>query len=603
MKTELSFFTERSKKLDSEVKELERQTSKFSIFRLIVFLIAVGFIIAAFASKLYIPFIIPAVLFIAGFIVLCVFHSKTNAKLKYKRTLFAVNNEYIARINGDFSVLKDKGTEFSVKNHDYAVDLDIFGESSVYALYNISESAFGRREFANELLNAHTSGRSVSDIKKRQKTVKEIGNDISFLQDYQVTARLGKMFKQPDALLKLSETEGKDYPKSLRIVYRVLPYIWLVPIVLYFLHIKYYIIALVFTVILNLTVSFALRNRFAEYFKAVDGISKQTQALYDLYVKLEDSDIKDEYFRELISCGEDKKVSEKLSGLSRACNKCKFRDQPIVALVLNVICLYDLFCADKLISWASKDGKVLPSAVDSLAKIECMMSASVVEIISSHSCLPEFVDCSDDSSENAFFEGKMITHPLLKQDKAVSNSVLLDHNIALITGSNMSGKTTLIRTIGTLSVLAYIGAFVPADYLKLGRMRIVSSMRIVDDMKEEMSTFKAELVRISRIVEAGKTNMPMMFLIDEIFRGTNSADRTEGAMTVLNILSLPTVIGLMTTHDYALCDECQATKDNIAYYYFSETYDDYGINFDYKLKSGVSQISNAKYLMKLVGIE
>ena len=128
-------------------------------------------------------------------------------------------------------------------------------------------------------------------------------------------------------------------------------------------------------------------------------------------------------------------------------------------------------------------------------------------------------------------------------------------------------------------------------------------MRIVDDMKEEMSTFKAELVRISRIVEAGKTNMPMMFLIDEIFRGTNSADRTEGAMTVLNILSLPTVIGLMTTHDYALCDECQATKDNIAYYYFSETYDDVGINFDYKLKSGVSQISNAKYLMKLVGIE
>ena len=94
----------------------------------------------------------------------------------------------------------------------------------------------------------------------------------------------------------------------------------------------------------------------------------------------------------------------------------------------------------------------------------------------------------------------------------------------------------------------------------------------------------------------------MLFLIDEIFRGTNSADRTSGAMTVLKILSSDLIIGLMTTHDYALCDEAQTELKNVCYYHFSETYDDEGINFDYKLKDGVSNISNAKYLMKLVGI-
>ena len=134
-------------------------------------------------------------------------------------------------------------------------------------------------------------------------------------------------------------------------------------------------------------------------------------------------------------------------------------------------------------------------------------------------------------------------------------------------------------------------------------MRVMSSMRIVDSIEENMSTFKAELIRISGIVNAAGEEKALLFLIDEIFRGTNSDDRTEGALTVLKKLSKPYICGLMTTHDYAMIDKTETGFDNIRYYHFSESYTDTGITFDYKLSSGISRQSNAKYLMKLVGIE
>ena len=128
-------------------------------------------------------------------------------------------------------------------------------------------------------------------------------------------------------------------------------------------------------------------------------------------------------------------------------------------------------------------------------------------------------------------------------------------------------------------------------------------MRIADSLEENMSTFKAELIRIGRIVEASKDETPMLYLIDEIFRGTNSQDRTDGAQMVLNNLLKPHISGFMTTHDYALCDRIIEKKtEGVIFYHFSERYEEDSVIFDYKLRDGMSHESNAKFLMKLVGI-
>ena len=133
-------------------------------------------------------------------------------------------------------------------------------------------------------------------------------------------------------------------------------------------------------------------------------------------------------------------------------------------------------------------------------------------------------------------------------------------------------------------------------------MNIGASMRIEDNLGEGVSTFYAELVKIERIVKMADSGRPLLFLIDEIFRGTNSKDRTDGAWTVLQKLHKPSIIGLMSTHDYELCKMNTNGEVDLVYYHFSEFYDDDGLHFDYKLKNGMSTETNAKYLMKLVGI-
>ncbi len=165
----------------------------------------------------------------------------------------------------------------------------------------------------------------------------------------------------------------------------------------------------------------------------------------------------------------------------------------------------------------------------------------------------------------------------------------------------MSGKTTFLRTIGINLVLAYIGAPVFSDDMECSLLKIYTSMRITDDLKNGISTFYGELIRIKDIIDGAKIDKKMIFLIDEIFRGTNSKDRITGADTVIRNLSKAGVLGALTTHDLELCSISEDKR--VRNYHFSEYYKDNKIYFDYKIREGKSTTTNAKYLMKIVGID
>ncbi len=201
----------------------------------------------------------------------------------------------------------------------------------------------------------------------------------------------------------------------------------------------------------------------------------------------------------------------------------------------------------------------------------------------------------------AKIEAQELGHPLINRDVRVNNDLSMKENIFIITGSNMSGKTTFLRTIGINLVLAYVGAPVFSKKMECSLLDIYTSMRITDDLKNGISTFYGELIRIKEIIEGGKNNKNMIFLIDEIFRGTNSKDRITGAEAVIKNLSKAGVIGALTTHDLELCSLSE--HSGIKNYHFSEYYKENKIYFDYKLKVGRSNTTNAKYLMRIVGIE
>ena len=620
MKADLKFFEDKDKEIIADLASYGRQSGILSFFRLITFLGAAGLIIGGIASKIPALYISGGFIFLS-FIVFCIIHGRILDKVNYLTELSKVNFSYIARIKGDFNELRNiavkglkraediglaksrlYGRDFEIPDHDYCMDLDVFGKKSLFSLLNVSETSFGRRRFADSLLNPHVSGIKAEDLKAKQASVKALCDKPEVLMDYQATARLGRMIKDPKALMDFAKTGSKTKPAA-NILGIIGCIIWISVPAAYIIFPDYAAATIPACLIINLFIFMAGRVFNDSYLKACEGMPAQVKTILKLYKILENAGFEEQGLKSLIK-GSDKTEGayESLKKLNSILRIAGLRSQPLFALLLNLIAPLDYLISFMLGNWAVAHGKFLPSYIDGLSEVEALMCAAQTGLVLPLSTFPEFVE-SDDAACNAFFEGTDLAHPLIAPETVVRNSVKLSNDIAIITGSNMSGKTTMIRTVGVCTVLALTGGLVPAATLKLGRMRVMSSMRIVDSIEENMSTFKAELIRISGIVNAAGDKKALLFLIDEIFRGTNSDDRTEGALTVLKKLSRPYICGLMTTHDYAMIDKTETGFNNIRYYHFSESYTDKEIVFDYKLASGISRQSNAKYLMKLVGIE
>lgn len=615
MKANLNAFEERELKITGDIKDSSSKSIILSIVRFATFILAISTLVWSVANKASIIGFSAACFFFA-FIMMCFVHEGVRKKQNYFEMLSLVNSQYIARINGDFNTLGNaavmglkrrddieaamdrfSGKEYFDANHDYCLDLDLFGRKSVFSLYNVSETAIGRQAFANELLGVNSGKRNVAELVMRQKSVEELGKCPFFLERYQAIARDGGMERLPQALMDFS-ANGRKPGKAATAVMCIGPCLWIVPLVMIFINPSLAGTAALGVIAINIIFWVIGLGANSEYLRSANGMSNQVRTMWRLFMELEKADFKSELLSDLIGAG---RTSDSLFALSTALFFASLRNQPLFALLLNSVLPLDYFVSFLMGKWSEKYGSELSGELDNLGQIEAMMCAAQVMLTSANSNFPQFV-ASDEPSDNAYFKGEQIVHPLLSKDSAVPNSVTINSDIALITGSNMSGKTTLIRTVGVSCILAYTGAPVNCDSLVLGRMRIMSSMRIVDSLEDNISTFKAELIRISGIIKGAGTGLPMLFLIDEIFRGTNSDDRTEGALTVLHNLSLPHICGMMTTHDYAMIDRTCEKFDNIVYYHFSEHYTDSGITFDYMLREGISRESNARYLMRLVGI-
>jgi len=620
MKANLNSFTEKQKVIIADLAKYERQSGIFSLLRLLSFICAAGLIIWGIVSNGTLIIVGGVAIFVI-FVVLCIIHGGIIDRITYLNELSKVNQSYIARINGDFNELRNiavkglkraedignaksrlYGKDFDVPQHDYCLDLDIFGKKSLFSLLNVSETSFGRKRFSDSLLNTHVSSVSRNEIKRKQDAVAELCSKPEILMDYQATARCGKMFKDPKALLDFAVNGAKTKTQA-NVLGITGCLVWLCVPVSFIVIPAQATASIPVCLIVNLVI-WMIGHAFNDsYIKACEGMPVQVKTILKLYSILKNSGFENELIKSLINGKEGSDGAfESLKSLTGILRFAALRGQPLFALLLNLILPLDYLIAALMGNWAVRYGKNLPSQIDDLAELESLMCAAQTGLVLPNSSFPEFVD-SDEAKDNAFFEGTDLAHPLLERETVVSNSITVNSDIGIITGSNMSGKTTMIRTVGICSILALTGGLVPATSLKLGRMRVMSSMRIVDSIEENMSTFKAELIRISGIVNAAGEEKALLFLIDEIFRGTNSDDRTEGALRVLKKLSKPYICGLMTTHDYAMIDKTREGFDNVRYYHFSETYTETGIEFDYKLASGISRESNAKYLMKLVGIE
>jgi DNA mismatch repair ATPase MutS len=289
--------------------------------------------------------------------------------------------------------------------------------------------------------------------------------------------------------------------------------------------------------------------------------------------------------------------SRRLTRLRRVTEKLDSRDNLFVKM-LEIFILWTPRFAVQVEEWRRHSGPAVRRWLAAVGEMEALCALSSHAFEHPADPFPEF-------AEGACLEAEGIAHPLIPEDRVVRNDVRVGHEmqVLIVSGSNMSGKSTLLRTLGVNTVLAQAGAPVRARRMRLSPLALGASIRVSDSLQGGVSRFYAEILRLRQILDLTAGQLPVLFLIDEVLHGTNSHDRRIGAQAVVRGLAARGAIGLLTTHDLALADIAQSLEGRAVNVHFEDHIDDGRIHFDYIMRPGVVHKSNAIELMRSVGLE
>lgn len=579
---------------------------KISLKKYTTIFSAVGYLklllIAILGISLYLTFIkdmsfnLVSVIAFALLIFLWIYHIKLHEKINYLNGLITINNQHLSRISGKWTDFEDIGAEFIDSEHAYAGDLDIVGNKSLFQFLNTTKTWHGRQAFANDLLHpAYTN----NELKERQEAIFELSKDIEFSSRMiYYLSKIGADNSTPKLINELKNKNIIVKHKTLKIVLTYLPLVTFIFITgMFIFHLKSLYLTGAALVLLQAIIWIAGITKTQNYLGIIAHLPYKLSSYSTVIEILKNKEFTSEKLIQIQSQLSTSNLSaaQAIKDLVKISDRISARNNAIINFILNVLFLWDYQCSFMLEEWKAKYANLSESWFIALGEFESLLSFSNLPNICAKTCLPII------ASTHKTFEANGIGHPLLSNEIRVYNNFTFGDNILIISGSNMSGKTTFLRTVGINLVLAQAGSFVCAGQLIFSPLKMITSMRIADDLNEGVSTFYAELKRIKTIIEAAKSEPNTFFLIDEIFRGTNSVDRLSGAKTIISKLNELDTIGIITTHDLELCDLANQ-HNRIKNYSFSEYYEENRICFNYKIRFGKSNTTNAKYLMEMVGI-
>lgn len=589
-------FIDKKEEYNNLYKSLEKKFNIISNIRffLMALIIYLGYNIYHNFSKL---FLVLEIILVFLFSILVVYHQKIREERERAKILDDINGRYISRIDGTWIEFEDTGKEFIDTSHDYSNDLDIVGENSIFQLLNITNTHTGRKIFANNLLKPD---KDREKIYLKQEAIKELGEKLDLVQEIEyLTYKNKKDLKDPETLIKYAESKENLFKsKFIKNLIKFMP-VLVFSIIISGIFSKSLFMFYIGLGVLIVQVLIWLLSMFrnSQILETVNYLKYNLETYLEVLKLLEKEDFSSEELKRIKGTmfSQGQSSIDAIKELDKITQIINIRSGGISKLLLNVLFLWDYQCIFLLEKWKNKYGKKVKGWIEGIGEIESLISFSVLNNINSHITFPEIVD------GKSRIIAEELGHPLINMEDRVDNDIKLDNEIFIITGSNMSGKTTFLRTIGINLVLAYNGAGVCAKSMELTILDIITSMRIVDDLKGGISTFFAEILRIKRIIDRAETQDNMIFLIDEIFTGTNSVDRILGAKNVIGNLNKDNIIGMITTHDLELC--ALDSRKRIRNFYFEDKYDGKTIKFDYKIKLGKSTSTNAKNLMNLAGIK
>ena len=538
-----------------------------------------------------------AIFCLGYFVYLIKIHQKLKITQRLLKSRQSVLQQYLDRFSKNWHTFTENGQEYLTEYTTQAKDLDLLGSASLYQYICAAYTAYGKQKLSHVLLDAP---QNPSSIKKRQQAV----SDLAFQQDLSIDlqvllnllpAKQSTLVDSEKFLNQIESTESYAGP-VLKFFISVLPILTVLSLVCGELGIFSWQIGLIF-----LFVQFALSGFFygknSSFLAPLSSFDQQLKMYEQIFHTIEKATFTSPLQELQTKLTKDGGACKKIRKLYRISECAKMRGNLFFYFLANSLFLWDFQCALHFTKWKQNTAQDVRIWLDTLGEFELTLSLAVLCRIKDNYVFPTITD-----SSSPIVQAVDLSHVLLEENSAIANSLEINAATCIITGSNMSGKTTFLRSIGISSVLAYAGAPVCAKSFTVSPMNIFTSMRIEDDISKGISTFYAELLRIKGMVEFSKSHQPMLILIDEIFKGTNSADRIIGAAETIRKLTNPWSITFVSTHDFELCRLAESEHLPITNYHFEEYYTDNEIHFDYKLKPGQCQTTNAKYLLKMAGI-
>lgn len=592
-----SIYKRKHDRFSARYVHLNKQIDLISKLRLLVFLCfgSLGFYLFDHGTGRW--FLASLAVGIVLFIILVIKHSDVIRLREYIERLVHINSRGLDRLQNNWRVFANDGHEFIDPRHPFTSDLDIFGPNSIYQWINAAHTIIGKGKLAHYLKD---SAPGMLIVKRRQNAVDELAEKIEWRQAFEAEAWRLEKEKNPEILFSWAEDPGTVVSNSIcRFSLRFLPAVSLVISICSVFLWKLYSMPVILCAIHLLIVGF-MQGKTKRTISRFEKCGAQLMTYYELIRVIESETFNASLLielQELMQGRGGRSPSICLKKFARIVEASDIRHSGMLIVALNMLFMWDVQCLLAAESWRVFNGSHIRDWCSVIGEFEALASLSVIRFEHPDWCFPTFLET------NQLSAGKL-GHPLLSDDERVCNDVTLNETgkIGIITGSNMSGKSTFLRTIGVNLVLAYAGAPVCAYEMKCSFMKIFTLMRIGDNLLNKVSTFYAELLRIKMIVNAINGPNEVLFLIDEIFRGTNSRDRYDGAVVVLNALASGNAKGFISTHDLDLCKLAESGDKRFQNFHFDEYYSEQGIKFPYKLKIGPSTTRNAIYLIKMLGI-
>jgi len=533
---------------------------------------------------------------IACFIYVVSLDVDNSAVIELTERHISINENEIAALHHTYSNLDD-GKRFEPEEHAYAADMDIFGKYSLYQYINRCESEQGCALLAQRLLEPLP----VNDIHASQEAIKELASQVKWRQLFQNFGKSAHITSQTQRRIEqwLQAPEKiftPSYIKQLLVIYPLLP----VAIVILYAYDFITFGRFSFIMILLLFLSSAFTKKINQLHSYV---SRMAEEINTLHLQLQHT-AKEQWqstkLREiqLLVKEENKNAHTELLKLKKILDRFDARLNIIVIPFLNTFLLWDIRQAVSLEQWKQSNSISVAKWFNCIAQMEVINTFATLCYNHPGWCFPVFAD------EYFHFKAIETGHPLIPPGKRITNSCTVNGSgqVMLITGSNMAGKSTFLRSLGVNTVLSMTGAPVCAKQFEITPVNLISSMRIADNLAENTSTFYAELKKLQKIIEKVNKHEKIFILLDEILRGTNSLDRHTGSVALLKQMVQEKSVAVIATHDIALSQLEEQYPLAVHNYHFDVQVKGEDLFFDYRLKEGVCKSMNASILMKKIGI-